>query len=102
MADLLLFKCNAPLVGKNWTSNFIKHHTEIKTKFSCKYNYKRAQCEDPAIIEDWFKLVQNTVAKYEIVEEDIYNFDEAVFLIGVITTAKVVTSSESRNRPKTT
>jgi hypothetical protein len=33
---------------------------------------------------------------------DIYNFNEAGFLIGIITTTKVVTSSESRNCPKTT
>jgi len=103
MADLLLAERDASLVvGKNWTSNFIKRRTELKTKFSRKYDYKRAQCEDPVIIGDWFKLVRNVVAKYGIVEEDIYNFDEAGFLIGMIATAKVVTSSESRNRPKTT
>jgi hypothetical protein len=54
------------------------------------------------IIRDWFKLVRNTVAKYGIQEEDIYNFDEARFLMGMIATAKVVTGLESRNRPKAT
>jgi hypothetical protein len=99
MADLLLAERDAPLVGKNWTTNFIKRRTEIKTKFSRKYNYKRAQCEGPLIIGDWFKLVRNIIGKYGIQEEDIYNFDEAGFLMGVIATAKVVTSSQSRNRP---
>jgi hypothetical protein len=42
MADLLLAERNVPPVGKNWTSNFVNCCTEIKTKFSCKYNYKRA------------------------------------------------------------
>jgi hypothetical protein len=101
MADLLLAERNAPPVGKNWTSNFINYCTEIKTKFSYKYDYKRAQYKDPVIIQGWFKLVRNTVAKYRILEEDIYNFDKAGFLIGVIATAKVVTSSESRNHLKT-
>lgn len=101
MADLLLTERDALPVGKNWTSTFIKRRPELKTKFSRKYDYKRAQCEDPIIIGAWFKLVRNTIAKYGIVEEDIYNFDEAGFLMGVIATAKVVTSSESRNRPKT-
>ena len=41
------------------------------------------------------------VTKYGILEEDIYNFDKAGFIIGVIAIAKVVTSIESRNRPKT-
>jgi hypothetical protein len=102
MADLLLTERDALPVGKNWTSSFIARRTEIKTKFGRKHDYKRALCEDPVIIGDWFKLVQNTVAKYGIQEEDIYNFNEARFLMGMIATAKVVTSSESRNRPKTT
>jgi Tc5 transposase DNA-binding domain len=52
MADLLLTKRDASLVGKNWTSNFINRRTELKTKFSCKYDYKRALYEDLIIIGD--------------------------------------------------
>jgi Tc5 transposase DNA-binding domain len=102
MADLLLAERDASLVSKNWTSNFINRCTELKTKFSRKYDYKRALCKDPVIIGDWFKLVQNIVAKYRILEEDIYNFDKAGFMIGVIAIAKVIISIESRNRLKTT
>ena len=54
MADLLLAQCNMSPVGKNWTSNFINQRMELKTKFSCKYNYKRALCKDPNIIQGWF------------------------------------------------
>ena len=42
------------------------------------------------------------VAKYGILEQDIYNFDEAGFAMGVIATAKVVTSLEAKSRLKTT
>ena len=100
MADLLLTERQESPVGQKWVSNFINRRPEIKTKFSRKYDYKRALCEDPYIIGEWFRLVQNTRAKYDILEEDIYNFDEAGFMMGVIATAKVVTSSEARNRPK--
>ncbi|KFY32025.1 hypothetical protein V493_00584 [Pseudogymnoascus sp. VKM F-4281 (FW-2241)] len=101
MADLLLSEQSKSPVGKNWTTNFIKRRTEIKAKFSQKYNYKRAKCKDPKIIQEWFSLVRNTVAKYGILEQDIYNFDEAGFAMGVIATAKVVTSLEAKSRPKT-
>ena len=101
MADLLLSERGESPVGKNWTTNFIKRRMEIKSKFSRKYDYKRAKCEDPKIIEGWFSLVRNTVVKYGILEQDIYNFDEAGFAMGVIATAKVVTSSEAKSRPKT-
>ncbi|KFY78544.1 hypothetical protein V499_02324 [Pseudogymnoascus sp. VKM F-103] len=83
MADLLLSK------------------RELKAKFSRKYDYKRAKCKDPKIIKGWFSLVRNTVAKYRILEQDIYNFNEVGFTMGVITTTKVVTSLEAKSRPKT-
>ena len=42
------------------------------------------------------------VAKYGILEQDIYNFDEARFAIGVIATTKVVISLELKSsRAKT-
>jgi hypothetical protein len=101
MADLLLSERGESPVRKNWTTNFIKRRTEIKAKFSQKYNYKRAKCEDPKIIEGWFSLVRNTVAKYGILEQDIYNFNEVGFAMGVIATVKVVTSLEAKSRLKT-
>lgn len=68
---------------------FINRHKEIKSKYSRRYDYQRALCEDPRIIRDWFQLVQNTIAKYGIVEQDIYNFDETGFSMGMTSTAKV-------------
>jgi hypothetical protein len=39
-------------------------------------------------------------AKYGILDDDTYNFDEAGFMMGMISTGAVVTSSERRGRPK--
>ena len=38
--------------------------------------------------------------KYGIVDADIYNFDETGFMMGIILTAMVVTSSERTGRAK--
>ena len=43
--------------------------------------YERALCEDPKVIEDWFRLVRNTISKHGIVESDIWNFDDTGFLL---------------------
>ena len=51
--------------------------------------------------ELWFRLVQNTIAEYSIHEEDIYNFDETGFQMGVISIAKVITSRENSDKSKT-
>jgi len=102
MADLLLAERDASPVGKNWATNFINRRPEIQSKFNRKYDHKRAQCEDPVIIGDWFRLVHNVKAKYGILDDDVHNFDEAGAQMGVISTARVVTSAEARSRPKST
>ncbi len=101
MANLLLIDRGGTPVGKNWTGNFVNRRPEIKPMFSRKHDYQRLLCQNPEVINGWFRLVHNMMAKYGIVEEDIHNFDESGFLMGVIATAKVVTGAESRNRPKT-
>jgi len=59
-----------------------------------KPQHQRDLCEDPKAMSDWFRLVENTRAKYGIPDEDVYNFDETGFQMGVIGTAKVVTGSQ--------
>ena len=101
MADLLLAERHQDPVGQNWAANFVKRSPELKVKFNRKYDYKRALCEDPEIIQGWFWLVENMKAKYGILDEDTYNFDETGFMMGQISTGAVVTSAERRGRPKT-
>jgi hypothetical protein len=104
MANILLANrdttTSSPTVGEKWVNRFINRHTELQSKFSRKYDYKRALCEDPKVIREWFDLVRNTIKKYGILLEDIYNFDKIKFLIGVITTMRVITGSEKSLRPK--
>jgi hypothetical protein len=100
MANRLLADRDASPVGKRWAINFIKRQPELKMHFQRKYDYQRAQCEDPTTIRNWFRLVENTIAKYGIRSDDIWNFDETGFMMGVISSGIVVTSSERRGRPK--
>lgn len=100
MANHLLASRGGGQVGRLWPHNFVQRTPQLKMRFNCKYSYKRALCEDPSIISAWFELVRNTISKYGITEHDIYNFDETGFQMGVIATAKVVTGSERRHRPK--
>ena len=71
----------------------------MNTLYNRGYNYQRAKCGDPAIIRDCFRLVQNITAKYGAMEEDVYNFDETGFQMGVILTAKAITGPERGDRP---
>lgn len=100
MANRLLSDRDAQRVGKNWASNFVKRQPRLKTVFSRKYDYSRALCEDPELIQGWFSLVHNTILKYGIADADIYNFDETGFAMGQIVPSMVVTSSDRRGKPK--
>jgi hypothetical protein len=100
MADQLLAHRDAPPVGTRWASNFVKRHPDLKTRSFRKYDYQRAKCEDPTIIRNWFTLVANTIAKYGIRSNDIYNVDETGFLMGMIASGMVVTGTDRRGKPK--
>ncbi|KAF7575417.1 hypothetical protein PtrM4_070430 [Pyrenophora tritici-repentis] len=101
MADKLLAARGTSQVGQKWPANFVKRTDSLRTCFNQAYDRQRALCEDPALIRTWFKLVEETKAKYGICDEDVYNFDEAGFIIGKITTQLVITGAERRGRPKT-
>jgi hypothetical protein len=100
MADCLLAERHRDPVGQNWAASFVKCRPELKVKFNRKYDYRRALCEDPKVIQGWFRLVQNMKAKYGILDDDMYNFDEAGFMMGVISTRAVVTRADGQGRPK--
>lgn len=101
MANILLAKRGStPIqsIGQNWVYNFIKRHNKIKTRFSRRYDYRRAKNKDPKIINKWFNCVRKTVDKNGILCDDIYNFDKTSFAIGLASTAKVITRSKYYGR----
>ena len=85
-------------VGKCWVSRFIQNQPELQTKWSKRLNSQRANSEDPIAIAAWFKLVEETRQTYGVLDQDIYNFDETGFAMGVAGTSKVVTSSDRVGR----
>ncbi|KAI1831082.1 transcriptional regulator family: Helix-turn-helix and Centromere protein B, DNA-binding region [Penicillium roqueforti] len=101
MADLLLKQRGTiPVltVGENWVTNFVKRRPLLSSRFSKRYNYERAKCEDPKIITEWFNLVRKTILQFGIDPDDVYNFDETGFAMGLTATAKVITRSEYYGR----
>ena len=102
MANILLANCGQAstiTVGDKWVYNFIKRHDILKSRFSRRYNYQRAKCEDPKIIQEWFNSVQIIMMQHGIAYEDIYNFDETGYAMGLVATAKVVTRADLTGKP---
>jgi hypothetical protein len=86
-------------VGENWVYRLVNRHSELKSRFSRRYNYERAKCEDIKIIREHFDRIRDTIQEYGILPEDIYNFDETGFAMGLCATAKVITGSDRYSRP---
>ncbi|EMD66028.1 hypothetical protein COCSADRAFT_86794 [Bipolaris sorokiniana ND90Pr] len=85
-------------IGKCWVSRFIQNQPELQTKWTRKFSSQRALSEDPIAIAAWFKLVEETRQTYGVLDQDIYNFDETGFMMGVAATSKVVTSADRVGR----
>ena len=100
MADKILGVRGGELVGKNWATRFVTRSDELKMAFNRAKDRQRILQEDPEVINAWFKLVEGTKAKYGIHDDDVHNFDETGFQMGVIGSMKVVTGSERRTRPE--
>ena len=83
-------------IGEHWVHRYIQRHPELKSKHTRKHDYQRAKCENHGLIKAWFICVKETIEKYGIAKEDIYNMDETGFQMGVTSTAKVVYGFETK------
>lgn len=99
MADKLLAIRGGKPVGKCWPERFVTRSDELKMAFNRAKDRQRILQEDPEIIGAWFTLVEETKAKYGVHDDDIHNFDETGFQMGVIGSMKVVTGAERRAKP---
>ncbi|APA14493.1 hypothetical protein sscle_13g092630 [Sclerotinia sclerotiorum 1980 UF-70] len=52
MANYILESQGAKKVGKLWAHCFVKRCPELKMCFNCVYDFQRALCEDPKLIEE--------------------------------------------------
>ena len=91
IANILLAKWSHQTIEKNWVHNFVKCHDKLKTQYSQHYNYECVKCKNSKAIQRWFNCIQCTIQEYDILEDDIYNFDEMGFAMSLIATAGVIT-----------
>jgi hypothetical protein len=99
MANQLLASRNGSEVGINWAANLVRRKPTIKSYITRQRDHQRVLCSNIAVISPWFNLVHNVKAKYSILDEDTYNFDETGFQMGIGGSVKVVTASERRLKP---
>jgi hypothetical protein len=79
MADKLLGVRGCEPVGKHWAERFVTRSDELKMAFNRAKDRQRILQEDPAVIGAWFKLVEETRARYGVQDDNVYNFDKTSF-----------------------
>ena len=99
MANQLLAARGGGQIGTNWVTNFIRRKPELRSRLTRQRDRQRVLCSDPGLITPWFDLVLNIKAKYGILDDDTYNFDETGFTMGLGNRVKVATASERRTQP---
>jgi 4-alpha-glucanotransferase len=72
---------------------------ELKIAFNRAKDRQRVIQEDLGVIKAWFKLVRETMEQYGVHLDDVHNFDETGFQMGVVGSMKVATSSERGTKP---
>ena len=89
------------ILGINWAYSFTKRRPELRTRYNRRITYQRAKQEDPKVLKEWFEIVRKVIQEHGIHEDDIWNFDETGFAMGLCTTSKVITAAERSERPRT-
>lgn len=79
---------------------FIQRREELRTHCARAYDFQRALCEDPDLVNAWFRLSLNIRNKCGILDCGLYSFDEIGFIMGIIRPSLVVTRFDRRGKGK--
>jgi hypothetical protein len=71
------------VVGENWATRWMDRHTEFKIQKEKSIEIERQRAMNVGQIQDFFTKYHDTIDKYKIKKEDIWNMDETGLRVGV-------------------
>ncbi|ERF72127.1 hypothetical protein EPUS_02918 [Endocarpon pusillum Z07020] len=86
----------APVVGEHWVKRFLNRHPELHKAKQKPLELERKLAHDPDLISNWFERFRALREAYGVFDDDIWNFDETGFRIGVGKSQWIVTSSHAK------
>jgi Tc5 transposase DNA-binding domain len=81
-----------PVVSERWSHRFFKRHSILNMMKQKPIELVRKAAHDPVLIADWFSRFKALQDEFGVVKEDIWNFDETSFRIGVGRNQWIVTT----------
>lgn len=85
-----------PTVGSTWTNRFLARKPEYHTLKQKPIDVLRKLAHDPVVIKGWFARLKTQIELTGILQEDVYNFDETGFNIGIGRPQWVITRDTKR------
>jgi hypothetical protein len=85
------------LIGKNWITRFLNHHSELASKFASRIDSQRAYASNPHTIKDHYRKLGRVIREEGIEAKDFTNVDEKGFVMGISPRTKVVTRKGRKN-----
>jgi hypothetical protein len=71
-------------VGESWVDRFKERHKDdLKVKWTTGLEKCRAECLNPTLVNEFYDLLEQVVADYNIPSENIWNMDEKGIQLGV-------------------
>lgn len=86
----------APTMSDSWTQRFLERHPEYSIQKQKLIDVLRKLAHTSKIIEAWFTRLKVQVDLLGILKEDVYNFDETGFSIGVGRSQWIITRDPKR------
>jgi hypothetical protein len=87
---LLAEKGDKERLRENWHLKFLSRHPNLQSKFVPLRDCKRYHAEKPEIIRHWLKLYNEIKRKYEVDDDNVYNFDKKGVMQGVARKLEVI------------
>jgi hypothetical protein len=87
---------STPPLGEKWLKRWFKRHPEYRVRRRRALDIERLRAQDKSMVRKWFTNYEEAIRKYGILPEDLYNFDETGFRIGVGTDQWIVTREPRR------
>ncbi|KAJ5138584.1 uncharacterized protein N7515_003432 [Penicillium bovifimosum] len=72
-----------PQIGDHWLRRFLKRNPQYHVRRRRALDVERATALDKSVVDRWFKDYERVVTENGICQQDIYNFGETGFQIGV-------------------
>lgn len=90
------FNKNDKMAGKGWMMGFFNRHKDLSIRKPEATSGARAMGFNKVAVEQFFKLLQETVEKYQLTADKIYNVDETGVTVNPKGNSKVIASKGKR------